>query len=213
MQTPIILDIETCALPESELLPFMPEFEAPANFKDPEKIKVAIEAKKKAWLEDAALDPMTGRVLCIGVMVDGQFVLMGERAAEATILHEFWSAIRNEDFDIHPIIGFNICLFDLPFLIRRSWKLGVEVPMLGLRDRRYWKQDRVYDLREVWQLSDRQAPGSLDTIAKHLGVGAKMGNGKDFAALWESDRQKATAYLRNDLELCSLIAKKLGMLK
>ena len=67
-------------------------------------------------------------------------------------------------------------------------------------------------MREIWQFGDRQAAGSLDTISKHLGVGAKTGNGKDFAKLWIEDREKAIAYLRNDLELCREISKKLGVL-
>ena len=51
---------------------------------------------------------------------------------------------------------------------------------------------------------------SLDTIAKHLGVGAKNGSGADFAALWQSDRAKAADYLRNDLQLTARIAEALG---
>ena len=210
--TPIIFDIETAPLPEAELTPFMPEFEAPGNFKDPEKIKAAIEAKKAAWLEDAALEPMTGRVICIGMLIGGEFVLICEPTTETLILQEFWQAAKIEDYDIHTLIGFNIAQFDLPYLVKRSWKLGVEVPMLGLRDGRYWKKERVIDLREIWQFRDRQAAGSLDTISKHLGVGAKTGNGKDFAKLWIEDREKAIAYLRNDLELCREISKKLGVL-
>src|SRR5665647_1809363 len=99
--TPIIFDIETAPLPEAELIPFMPEFEAPGNFKDPEKIKAAIEAKRKAWLEDAALDPMTGCVLCIGMLIGDRFDLISEHATEANILQDFWGAVRIEDYDIH----------------------------------------------------------------------------------------------------------------
>lgn len=207
---PRIFDIETAPLPEAELAPFMPTEWPLGNLKDTDKVKAATEAKKKAWIEDAALDPLTGRVLCIGMLIGDAFMVLSEPGSEATILNEFWTAIRKDDYDIHQIVGFNICLFDLPFLVRRSWKLGVDVPMLGLRDGRYWKKDRVTDLRELWQLGDRQAIGSLDTISKHLGVGAKMGSGKDFSVLWSSDREKATAYLKNDLELTALIARRLG---
>ena len=70
----------------------------------------------------------------------------------------------------------------------------------------------MIDLREVWQMGDRQAHGSLDAIAKHLGVGAKTGNGKDFAALWEKDRQTAIAYLENDLSITAAIANRMGVI-
>ena len=111
---------------------------------------------------------------------------------------------------INPLIGFNIFNFDLPFLIRRSWKHRVPVPF-GLRRGRYWCEQLV-DLRDAWQLGDRQAKGSLDSIARHLGVGAKNGEGKAFAELWQSDRPKAEAYLRNDVELTAKVADVLGIL-
>jgi hypothetical protein len=69
----------------------------------------------------------------------------------------------------------------------------------------------MVDLRDGWQLGDRQARGSLDSIAKHLGLGGKNGDGKAFAELWRSDREKAAAYLRNDLELTARIAGALGV--
>ena len=61
-------------------------------------------------------------------------------------------------------------------------------------------------------MGDRQARGSLDAIAKHLGIGAKTGSGADFAKLWQSDRAKAVEYLRNDIELTAKLAEVLGVL-
>ena len=106
------------------------------------------------------------------------------------------------------MIGFNSNAFDLPFLIRRSWKHRVPVPF-GIRRGRYWAEQMI-DLRDAWQLGDRQARGSLDVVAKHLGVGAKNGSGADFAKLWQSDRAKAVEYLRNDVELTARVADALG---
>jgi len=85
----------------------------------------------------------------------------------------------------------------------------VPVPF-GLRRGRYWG-DQLVDLRDAWQLGDRQARGSLDTIARHLGVGAKNGEGKAFAELWQNDRPKAEGYLRNDIELTAQVAYALGI--
>lgn len=206
----IVFDIETSTLPQAELTPFMPEFDAPSNYKDPEKVKAAIAAKRKEWLESCALDAMTARVLAIGLLINGDFILIAEPAPEPIMLHEFWTAIDNEGGQLHHLIGFNCCLFDLPFLIRRSWKLGVTVPV-GIRRGRYWG-DNITDLRDVWQMSDRQAHGSLDTIAKHLGVGQKNGDGAEFARLWRENREQAIEYLKNDLSLTAAIAKKLGVL-
>ena len=225
----IFFDTETGALPERELAAMMPAFD-PAevktgNIKDPEKVAAKIaEAEanhRRDFIDRAALDPLTGRVVAIGLM---KFDLRGEDAPsfakggrfdiighedEARTLHEFWEVARGEMGRMNPMIGFNIFSFDLPFLFRRSWKHRVPVPF-GLRRGRYWN-DQLLDLRDAWQLGDRQARGSLDSIAKHLGVGAKNGDGKAFAQLWQSDRKQAEAYLRNDIELTAKVAEALGV--
>lgn len=218
MQT-IIYDIETGALPESELTALLPPFD-PAevktgNLKDPDKIAAKIaEAEanhRRDFLEKAALDPLTGRVVAIGLLYpdSGEFVVIGHDD-EAATLREFWLTTKGEMGRINEMVGFNSNGFDLPFLIRRSWRHRVPVPF-GIRRGRYWS-DEMVDLRDAWQLGDRQARGSLDSIAKHLGVGAKNGNGADFAALWQSDRAKALAYLKNDLELTARVAEALGVM-
>jgi uncharacterized protein YprB with RNaseH-like and TPR domain len=216
----IIFDIETAPLPEAELAALLPPFD-PAevklgNLKDPDKIAAKLaeaEANHRAdFFEKAALDPITGRVLAVGMLdlSDGDGLVLGLHIDEVSILHEFWDRCRGEMGRINEMIGFNTHHFDLPFLIRRSWKHRVPVP-LGLRRGRYWAEEMV-DLRELWQLGDRQARGSLDAVAKHLGVGAKNGDGKEFARLWQTDRAKAMEYLRNDLNLTAQIAEALGVI-
>lgn len=213
----IFFDIETGPLPESELAALVPPFD-PAevktgNLKDPDKIAAKLaEAElnhRRDFVERAALDPLTGRVVAIGLLYrdSGEFFVIGHDD-EAATLREFWDATKGEMGRINELIGFNTHLFDLPFLIRRSWRHRVAVPS-GIRRGRYWG-DEMADVREAWQLGDRQARGSLDVIAKHLGAGAKNGDGKDFAALWQSDRAKAVEYLRNDLELTRRVAEALG---
>ena len=218
MQQTIVFDVETGPLAESELSALLPPFD-PAevktgNLKDPakiaEKIAEAEANHRRDFIERAALDPLTGRVIAIGMLdlETDKFFIIGHDD-EARTLNEFWEAARGDMGRINPLIGFNICNFDLPFLYRRSWKHRIAVPF-GIRRGRYWS-DQVVDLRDAWQLGDRQARGSLDSIAKHLGVGAKNGDGKAFAGLWQSDRASAEAYLRNDLELTVKVAEVLGV--
>ena len=213
----IIFDIETGPLPESELAALLPPFD-PAevktgNIKDPDKIAAKLaEAEanhRRDFFDRAALDPLTGRVVAVGLLYpdSGEFHVIGHED-EAATLREFWDVCRGEQGRINQMVGFNTHLFDLPFLIRRSWKHRVAVP-LGIRRGRYWS-DEMLDLRDGWQLGDRMAKGSLDVIAKHLGVGAKNGDGKAFAGLWASDRAQAVAYLRNDVQLTAKVAEVLG---
>jgi hypothetical protein len=228
MQT-IVFDLETGPLAESELSALLPPFD-PAevktgNLKDPakiaEKIAEAEASHRRDFIERAALDPLTGRVVAIGIMSfdaegeqpatlgkGGKFSIIGHDD-EAQTLREFWELTRGEMGRNNPLIGFNIFGFDLPFLFRRSWKHRVPVPF-GLRRGRYWG-DQLLDLRDAWQLGDRQARGSLDSIARHLGVGAKNGDGKAFAELWQCNRKQAEAYLRNDIELTAKVAEALGV--
>ncbi len=213
----IIYDIETGPLPEADLAALLPPFD-PAdiktgNLKHPEKIAAKLaEAEmnhRHNFFEQAALDPLTGRVVAIGLRYQdsGEFHVIGHDN-EAQSLREFWDVTRGEMGRINQMIGFNSNAFDLPFLIRRSWKHRVPVPF-GIRRGRYWAEQMI-DLRDAWQLGDRQARGSLDVVAKHLGVGAKNGNGADFAKIWQSDRAKAVEYLRNDVELTARVADALG---
>ena len=194
---PIFFDIETSPLDREVLQSRMPAFEAPSGYKDPVKIAAAIQAKEKTWLEDAALSPLTGRVLVIGVFDgDASQYLFGN---EKGFLTQFWTIVRDVLFKSDRLVGFNCNTFDLPFLVKRSWALGVEVPAM-LRNGRYWNQD-IVDLREWWQLGDRQAHGGLDEVSRFFGEAGKVGDGKDFAALWASDKEKAFAYLAQDLKL------------
>jgi uncharacterized protein YprB with RNaseH-like and TPR domain len=212
MQT-IFFDIETGPLPESEIAALVPAFDAAevktGNLKDPDKIAAKIaEAEaghRREFFERAALDPLTGRVVAVGLVYQdsSEFVVIGHDD-EACMLREFWTVCRGEMGRINQMVGFNTWAFDLPFLIRRSWKHRVEVPF-GIRRGRYWG-DEMVDLREAWQLGDRQARGSLDCIARHLGIGSKNGDGKAFAELWVKDRAQAVAYLRNDLDLTVKVA-------
>ena len=216
MQT-IFYDIETGALPENELAALVPPFD-PAevktgNIKDPDKIAAKLaEAEvnhRRDFFDRAALDPLTGRVVAVGLLYpdSGEFHVIGHDD-EAATLREFWNVCRGQQGRINQMVGFNTHLFDLPFLIRRSWKHRVAVPF-GIRRGRYWS-DEMVDLRDGWQLGDRMAKGSLDVIAKHLGVGAKNGDGKAFAELWASDRAQAVAYLRNDVQLTAKVAEVLA---
>lgn len=212
----LIYDIETAPLPEAELLAMLPPFD-PAevkvgNIKDPskiaEKIAEAESSHRQNFMDRAALDPLTGRVLAIGFLpLQGASTVLGDDD-EATLLREFWDKCTNQHGAHRLMVGFNTHLFDLPFLVRRSWKHRVKVPA-WVRRGRYWS-DNFIDLREHWQLGDRMAKGSLDAVAKHLGCGSKSGNGKDFARLWTEDRKAALAYLENDLKLTLAVAKAMG---
>lgn len=206
--TRCIFDIETAPLPISHLESIMPEFKAPAGWKDPAKIAASIAEKRESFISEAALDATTGRVLAIGYYIGEAYgELHGPN--EAALLTGLWDILRsfqsgNQAFEL---VGFNSNQFDLPFLFQRSIVLNVPRP-LGLRQGRYWA-NHVIDLREVWNFGRKEQKGSLDHICRSLGLGQKTGSGADFAKLYETDKEKALAYLRNDCQRTKNLAERI----
>ena len=207
----IIFDIETGALPFGELaIPaFNPSDVKLGNTKDPDKIAERIRQAEENhvtdYIKNAALDALSGQVLCIGYRLerDEPAILSSDADGEAAMLRQWWELLNT--WERQPrLIGFNIKAFDLPFLIKRSWRHRVAVPY-WIRHGRYWN-DLVVDLREVWQLGDNRAHGSLGAISRHLGLGEKSGNGADFANLWKTNRQAAIDYCLQDVKLTQQVA-------
>lgn len=198
----IVIDLETIAIPDAPA----PEFTAPANLKDPEKIKAAIEQKRLDWLADGALHAERGKVVLIG-WHDGSeaSALAGN---EAELLSAFWQSLEKEML----VIGFNLHRFDLPFLIRRSWINNVHVPMGSIFQRGRIDENRYIDLLKLWQCGDRQEYISLDMLARTLLGRGKEGSGADFGRLWAEDRQKAIDYCKADVQLTYECAKKMGVI-
>lgn len=207
----IIFDIETSALPFGELaIPaFNPSDVKLGNTRDPDKIAERIRQAEENhvtdYIRNAALDALSGQVLCIGYRLerDEPAILSSDADGEAAMLRQWWELLNT--WERQPrLIGFNIKAFDLPFLIKRSWKHRI-TPPYWIRHGRYWN-DLVVDLREVWQLGDNRAHGSLGAISRHLGLGEKTGNGADFANLWKTNRQAAIDYCLQDVKLTQQVA-------
>src|SRR5512136_2489677 len=62
----IVFDVETIPQDEAKVLALAPEFTAPGNLKDPEKIAAAIARKRADYVADAALNWKTAEVVLIG---------------------------------------------------------------------------------------------------------------------------------------------------
>lgn len=211
----VYFDIETAPLDASELDAIKPTFEASSNLKDPEKIKADIARKERDWIESAALRAETGRLVCIGTLrrcavTDALAFDCLQDEPEENNLTAFWGMYSMREFERAPFIGFNTRSFDLPFLIRRSWKLRVPIPDCVWSGR--YLSARFIDLMEVWQCFQRSSERiSLDGLCKFFGIGAKTGSGADFYKLWDADRKQALAYVENDLRLTELAARTMNV--
>lgn len=201
MNNTLFLDIETVALPLTEIQHLKPEFTAPANYKDPEKIKANIAEQESRWLADGALSAMTGRVLCIGMMDHGEFHYCSNDDDERSVIEHTCEWLQYSIQGGGSVVGFCSRNFDVPFLIRRAFKHGIKVPPCFWEGR--FLSSQFIDVSDRWACGGREPRDrvSLDNLSKFLGTGQKLGDGKDFAALWVSDRPKAIDYLKRDLEL------------
>lgn len=203
-----VFDIETSARPDAA--EFAPAFRAPGNYKDPEKIAASIAEQLADFVSRAALSAAAGQVVAIGIREGTKTsVIDCDGDQERAGIADWWQYVVQCNRNRVQLIGFNIANFDVPFLVRRSWALGVAIPH-GMFDSRGYLNNVVFtDVAQTWQCGDRSERISLDRLSRLLGVGGKNGEGAAFAGLWRSDRQKALEYLNNDLAITEAVARRL----
>ena len=132
--------------------------------------------------EKGALDAMTGRVVCVGMLIDDgreakEITFAGED--EARIITGFWNALKPGD----AVVGHNVLDFDIRFLQQRSWILGIQ-PNRTLDTRRYYTAD-VIDTLQLWtNWSGNKKGVTLDALGSALGCGRKTGEGARVAEWW-----------------------------
>jgi uncharacterized protein YprB with RNaseH-like and TPR domain len=181
-----------------------------------DRVKAAEQAHWAAIRDKAALDATTGRVVAIGYMNDtGKHVIHDLRTVdEARILREFWTQFAKMREARRSMVGFYSNRFDVPFICRRSWMIGVQVPSSAFTPTGYLSPTFV-DLADKWRCGDRMHSINLDTLAKALGAGCKPSDctGADFARMLLSnnmaEQNTAIDYLIGDLRMTLGCAMKL----
>lgn len=217
MADSLIFDLETCPLPEAEILSAFDEGKVKyGNLVDPAKRAAKLQEARQSFIDEAALNPLTSFVLVAGVATvggDGVFRPAIYAGEEPAILRQLWQSIEQAMAAGATVIGFNIAEFDIPFACKRSWKYGIQTPQL-FKGR--YLRDGVCDVRQLWTNGDRYAEGSsLDAVARFLGIGEKKENGKLFWRWWQEgeqgERDKAVKYLVADLRLTWEAARRMGV--
>lgn len=209
------------------------------NLKDEAKIQEKIQASREAheqaakdaqgkWEADrmkyeedlitrSPLDPMLGVVLAIGILADdGSIRILGDDGEpEEVILASFWEWIHDQVMTGSPYVGWNSAGFDLPFLIKRSWLLGIDTfPSILDISGKYWHSGHI-DLMQRWGCGKYGAMASLDTVARAFGFKGKekdQVNGENFHHYWNQgngERQLAVDYLKADLVATRQLAERI----
>jgi DNA polymerase elongation subunit (family B) len=213
----LFFDLETAANPEALTLAPEPIIEAPANYKDPEKIAAYVAEKtaaaKAELVERAALDPDYGKILSIGYSfgpeLPVQVIAAGDpvcvdwdtegnetvfrELTESDLINDFWKAFASCD---GRCVGFNILSFDLPYLLARSMYLGIKVPMLPMLAK--FRSDPVTDL---YAIRYNWGPGKgLKQVCKLLSIPNNCPD-VDGSKVKDLDREKLKAYQASDVQL------------
>lgn len=209
----IIFDIESGSQDEEVLKAQMPEFTPAANLKDPEKIKADIEAKKARYLSQAALSPMTGKVVAVGILQSHGDPLLIHGEDEERVVREAVEFITPLMVDRVSCIGFNIHGFDLPFLRFRAMVHKIPTRFwTRYTGRAYWAE-KFRDLLPELVMGRDFAGYNLDAVAKAFGLGGKTGDGAHFHETYKKDQKAALDYLLKDLEQTRDIAKRMEVIE
>ena len=178
-----------------------------------------IAEHKDEWLSEAALSPVTGIVLAIGVRAGEKRVIIGEGGeSEKDILKAFWSLYRKYATG-GRFVGYCSNFFDFPFIVWRSYWHAIAVPSNA------WDKTGRYPAYGFVDLIDRlpkrgfnNESRKLTDICGWLGLGSKPEgiDGGNFAGLWLSNadaRQVAVDYLVNDLDMTWALAERMGVIQ
>lgn len=166
--------------------------------------------------DDDALDALSGRVVCICMLVDdgheAKEVILADED-ESKLISQFWSIVQPTDV----FIGHNLLEFDIPFIRQRSWILNIKPPR-HIDCRKYYTED-VIDTMQLWTNWGFRKFVKLEVLGLALGCGGKAGHGDSVAQLWAArDLTSITAYCMADVWLtyrvfCRLMFQKPRMSK
>lgn len=211
--SPIVVDIETCGLPNAAdfLEPVTPD----ARLKDPEKIKADIQDKEQARVVKLALDWNVGRIVALGYWTERTGTVVhccGSEDDEAAALTDFWEESRHR-----TIVGYNAKGFDLPFMVQRSRFLHVPHPMLDLgKYTRKGVTDLFLELTFNNGTYDQGAMRrTLKAFCKRFGIPVNDAiTGSEIPALVaEGKWQEVKAHCAADVELTVALAHRLGIVR
>jgi DNA polymerase elongation subunit (family B) len=201
----LFFDIETSM--NEEAVEFMPEINAPSNYKDPEKIASYIAEKKTEQLATAALDSDLGKIISISIQsgLEGNLIthLVGdsETPTETDLINWFWyNFAESSGFSC----GYNILGFDFPYLLRRSFALGIKIPV-----RPQMIKYRIEPTTDLMAILYNWGPArGLKWVCKRYGINNPLPD-LDGSQVKDMDKETLRKYSGNDVYLVVELYKKM----
>ena len=215
----IVLDLEAVARPGLEAL--LDPVNAPANYKDAEKIAAKKQEKLQALIDRAALDVNLCRIVALGVQAGGVTTVTAFKteAEEVEGLKLLAGAIDlTGRGGLRRIITFNGLHYDLLVLQQRARILGVRFPTIDVGAP--WRNPNT-DLMQVLSFNGATAKHSLDFYCRVFGIeddpedtdAIKAVTGADIGLLVSDGRwDLVTGHCRHDVRKTTKLAQRLGVL-
>lgn len=194
----LFVDIETIANPD--MVQYLPEPEAPGNYKDANKIASYIaEAKEKAT-ETMALDPDFCKIKAIGFGF-GFEKRISKIADEKELLEMFWDYAVQYFY----LCNFNLIGFDLPVILRRSLMLKVK-PSRLFQVKKY-STEQLIDFQDIINHGKPCPKGKgLKNICKWFGIHNPLPD-LNGSMVKDMDDETLLKYNLNDIYLTQELAK------
>jgi len=212
MSNYLAFDIETG--PAENALSYFSRSEVKlGNLKDLNKIEAKLAEAEDEFLDKAALSPITGKVLAVGLS-DGAVHEVLTYESEKEIITETLERIGSQLMQQRPVVGWNIIKFDFPFLFKRAMMLGVPWPKHIWDLKKGYAHSQIIDLMRYWNMGDWKEMTKMDTVNRFLcGFGKPSGvTGADFARLFNGTpekREKAIDYALNDVKILDSLTRKM----
>ena len=183
------------------------------NLKDTAKIEAKLAEAEDEFLDKAALSPITGKVLAVG-LTDGAVFEVLTYESEKRLISETLERVSDQLIKQQPVVGWNIIKFDFPFLFKRAMMLGVPWPQHIWDLKKGYAHSQIVDLMRYWNMGDWREMTKMDTVNRFLcGFGKPSGvTGADFARLFNGtpeEREKAIDYALNDVKILDSLARKM----
>jgi len=212
MKNILFFDIETEVNPDAVYFIQVPT--APANYKDPDKIAAYIAEKQAELINTAALDADYGRIISISVCTlsrpeigvlcsprDPLHPAVNEATSETVVIEAFWNEYNACD---GISCGYNIIGFDLPYLMRRSFALGIKVPIIPFMAK--YRTEPTIDLMGI--LYNWGPAKGLKWVCKRYGIDNPLPD-LDGSQVKDMDAETLRAYSANDVHLVVELYKKM----
>lgn len=191
----MFLDIETRG--NEKAIALLDPIRAPGNLKDPAKIEAAIEEKTQERIERAPLDSDLGLIAGIGYKIGskGEVVvnIVTKKNTEVKVLEDFWMQFAIVG---GRCAGYNILNFDLPYIVKRSFDLGVRPSLLPTLIK--YRTEPVTDLFMLLCGWDYRNGHNFKWICKRYGI-TVLDEGTDGSMVKDMNEAELKKYMVSDV--------------